>query len=251
MSGVISVITAVHEPTVPFLTDAFSSLLAQELPDGWGWQWVVQEDGGSGADLPLSEDGRISPGGNRHGGPGVARTMGLGRARGALVTTLDADDMLLPGALARAIVTLTERPEVGWVAAPALDLLPDGSTVGWEQDDPAGGPLDGKDVFGYWLSHNYRPPVLPATACIRRHLVYAAGGWMALPASEDTGMLLAVAAMAPGWFLTEPALLYRKWSGQSTAQAIHVDPAERRDRMAVIEARVRALLTARVDVHAD
>jgi hypothetical protein len=67
---------------------------------------------------------------------------------------------------------------------------------------------------------------------------------MALPASEDTGLLLALSAVSRGWFTREVGLLYRKWQGQATGQAAHVDPAERAVRMAVVEARARALARA-------
>jgi hypothetical protein len=69
----------------------------------------------------------------------------------------------------------------------------------------------------------------------------ALGGWMALPASEDTGLLLALDAVSRGWFSAEAGLLYRKWEGQVTGQASHVDPVERTARMAVAETRARAL----------
>lgn len=64
---------------------------------------------------------------------------------------------------------------------------------------------------------------------------------MALPASEDTGLLLALNAVSGGYFIEEAGLHYRKWPGQSTASAAHVEPNERRARMQVIEARARAL----------
>ncbi|QEV39866.1 hypothetical protein CP978_16030 [Streptomyces nodosus] len=49
----------------------------------------------------------------------------------------------------------------------------------------------------------------------------ALGGWMALPSSEDTGLLMALNAVSTGWFIEECGLLYRKWPGQSTAQDAH------------------------------
>lgn len=64
---------------------------------------------------------------------------------------------------------------------------------------------------------------------------------MALPASEDTGVLLALNSVSRGWFSARTGLLYRKWDGQVTGQSAHVDPAEREARMAVVEARTRAL----------
>lgn len=242
MTHLISVITAAHPPTIPYLRDAYESLHRQALPAGWDWQWVVQEDGQSGqVAAALPEDPRISAGSGRAGGPGVARTMALARATGSLVKVLDADDQLLPGTLARDISVFTDHPDVGWTTSKALDLLPNGSTVAWDQDDPPAGHLDSREVFQYWLDHDYRAQVLPSTICIRRELLLSVGGWMALPASEDTGMLLAASVLSPGYFIADDGLLYRKWPGQSTAQAAHVDASERDDRMAIIEARVRAL----------
>jgi glycosyltransferase involved in cell wall biosynthesis len=249
MTRTVSVVTAVHPPAIPFLGEAYQSLAAQELPAGWDWQWVVQEDGHSGQVEPaLPDDPRISFGSSRPGSPGgpaVTRTMALSRVRGSLVKALDADDRLLPGALTRDIAVLDRRPDIGWTTSKALDLLPGGSTVRWDQADPPHGRLTGADVFAYWREHDYLPPVVPSTICIRRDLLHVVGGWTALPASEDTGLLLAASAISDGYFIAETGLLYRKWAGQSTAQASHVDPAERVARMAVIEARVRALVSAR------
>lgn len=121
-----------------------------------------------------------------------------------------------------------------------LDLMPDGSTQGFPGDPPAG-PLQRKAVFDYWIAHNYRASVHPATLCIRRDLVLALGGWMALPASEDTGLLMAADAVSPGYFVSEPGLLYRKWPGQATSQAAHVEASERAARMGVIEGRAKAM----------
>jgi hypothetical protein len=64
---------------------------------------------------------------------------------------------------------------------------------------------------------------------------------MALPAGEDTGLLLAADAVAPGYHIDELGLYYRKWPGQATAAEEHWNPAERQHRNAVIEARARTL----------
>ena len=74
----------------------------------------------------------------------------------------------------------------------------------------------------------------------------ALGGWMALPASEDTGLLIAASVISPGYFIAEPGLLYRKWPGQMTSQHAHTDPADRSARMAVIQARAEALRRTQV-----
>ncbi len=241
MNEIVSVITPVYQPVPEFLLAAYDSLAAQELPPGWRWEWVVQEDGETGilASL-LPEDPRISFSSGRRGGPGVARTLALSRAAGGLVKVLDADDQLTAGTLARDITVLAGRPHIGWTTSRVLDLLPDGSTVGFDQDPPEG-PIARGAVLAHWRAHDYRAQVHPATLCIRRDLLLALGGWMALPASEDTGLLIAADAISEGYFSAEPGLLYRKWPGQMTNQAAHMESSERAARMRVIEERARAL----------
>ncbi|MER7233704.1 glycosyltransferase family 2 protein [Streptomyces olivaceus] len=237
----ISVVTAVHAPSARYLPEAFASLCEQRLPDGWEWHWLVQEDGLTDAVRPhVPDDPRVTFRQGRPGGPGVARTMALAHADGAYVKVLDADDRLLPGTLDRDLAALEADPAIGWATCRALDLLPDGSTVGFP-GDPGHGPVERGAVLDHWASHDHRAQVHPATLFVRRDLLLALGGWMALPASEDTGLLLALNSVARGWFSSEAGLLYRKWPGQATGQAAHVDAAERDARMAVAEARARAL----------
>ncbi|MFI6034007.1 glycosyltransferase family 2 protein [Streptomyces sp. NPDC051315] len=241
----IVVLTAVHAPSAPYLPEAYASLCEQELSDGWEWHWVIQEDGTTDEVSPyVPDDPRVTFRQGRRGGPGVARTIALAHAEGAYVKVLDADDRLTPGALARDLAALEGDPAIGWATSRVLDFLPDGSTVGFA-GDPPDGPIERGDVLGFWKENDFRAPVHPATLCVRRDLLLALGGWMALPASEDTGLLLALNAVSRGWFSKEVGLLYRKWGGQATGQAAHVDPAERDARMAVVEARARALASFR------
>ncbi|MFD4634750.1 glycosyltransferase family 2 protein [Streptomyces sp. NPDC058284] len=237
----VIIVTAVHAPSAPFLADAYKSLCEQELPEGWEWHWLIQEDGRTDQVAPhVPDDARVSFRQGRPGGPGVARTMALAHADGAYVKILDADDQLAPGALARDLAALEGNPDIGWATSRVLDLLPDGSTAGFP-GDPEHGPVERGAVLDYWAAHDYRAPVHPATLFVRRDLLVALGGWMALPASEDTGLLLALNSVARGWFSSEVGLLYRKWEGQATGQSAHVDTGERDARMAVVEARARAL----------
>nr|WSY53358.1 glycosyltransferase family 2 protein [Streptomyces sp. NBC_00886] len=241
MSQRIIIVTAVHAPSAKFLPDAYKSLCDQELPEGWDWHWLIQEDGKTDEVAPfIPDDKRVSFRQGRAGGPGVARTMALAHADGEYVKVLDADDQLPSGALARDLAALEADRSIGWATSRVLDLLPDGSTAGFP-GDPEHGPIERQVVVDYWASHDYRAPVHPATLFVRRDLLIALGGWMALPASEDTGLLLALNSVARGWFSSEVGLLYRKWEGQATGQAAHVDASERDARMAVVEARARAL----------
>ncbi len=243
MTAVVSVITPVSTVAAVYLPEAYESLVTQKLPDGWDWEWLIQEDGetDSARKLVPRDDLRIRFGVGRHGGPAVARNLALARARGSLMKVLDADDMLCPGALGRDIEILSEHVDVTWTTSRVIDLLPDGSTAGFDYDPPEG-KLIGVDVFHHWREHDYRASVHPATLCVRRRHLLALGGWMALPASEDTGLLISLSVVSNGYFISEAGLYYRKWQGQETRKAAHTDPAERVARMKLIEDRAEALL---------
>ncbi|MFF5229999.1 glycosyltransferase family 2 protein [Dactylosporangium sp. NPDC000521] len=233
---VLSIITPIYNPVAEYLLAAYESLTSQEMAEGDSWEWVVQEDGTTGiAQGILPNDDRISFGGGRPGGVAITRNLGLSRARGSLVKNLDQDDILTPGVLARDLAVLAD-PAIGWTTSRVLDLLPDGSTVGFD-NDPDPGPLHWPFVVDHWRSHDYRAPVHPTTICLRRSLAVGLGGWMAVPGSDDTGLLIAASVASPGYFIGEVGLLYRKWPGQVSATAGHVEPQERALRMGLISER--------------
>jgi hypothetical protein len=98
-------------------------------------------------------------------------------------------------------------------------------------------------VLDYWRANGFLAQVHPATLCVRRSLLLRLGGWMALPASEDTGLLLAANAVSLGYFLGEPGLHYRKWPGQITHQPAHLAEPARSARMRLIGERAELLAT--------
>lgn len=236
----ISVITPVYNGGEKYLPDTYESLCKQELPDGWDWEWVVQEDGQTTTPFQLipTTDARISTGTGRAGRAAMARTLALGRASGQLLATLDADDLLTEGALARAITVLTQHPEIGWTAHAALDLHPDGSLTGVDTDPPAG-PIPPLAVF-----HSYEAralSILGTTVTARTDLVLAVGGWPALPSSEDVGLLLALEAVSTGWFIPDVGVYYRQHSDQSTAHPAFQDQSEQDARRALMTRRAAAM----------
>lgn len=237
----ISVITPVRSGGEKYLVEAYESLCKQELPVDWEWEWLVQEDGQTGAPaalLPIEDDARISPGTGRTGRAAMARTLALGRATGSLVAALDADDLLTDGALTRAIAVLMQHPEIGWTAHAALDLQPDGTLTGVDTDPP-GGPIAALSVFDSYETRALS--ILGTTVTARTDLVLAVGGWPAVPSSEDVGLLLALEAVSLGWFIPEVGLLYRKHPDQSTAQPAFKDPSEQDARRALMSRRASAM----------
>lgn len=239
---ILSIVTPIFAPRPDYLMQAYESVAAQELPPGWEWEWVVQEDGRTGdvARL-LPPDPRIRVGmGRPHGGVGQTRNMALARSRGELVKAFDGDDVMGDGVLQRDISVLGGERDVQWTTSRALDLLPDGSTVASEHD-PEPGRLEPGAVADYWRTHGYRLPVHGVTLCMRRPLLVALGGWMGVPGSDDTGLLIAASVVSTGYFHGEVGLYYRKWPGQVTAQAAHTEPSEWNARMRLIEERGAAL----------
>ena len=238
-------ITAVDPNRDTYLPDVWASLEQQEMPTGWRWEWLVQCDSTNPNDraavrLLLPDDDRVSFGASRKGGPGIARTMALARATGSLVKTLDADDQLTAGALKRDIVAVTEN-HVAWVVSRVMDdhngvLAPHYNIP----VDPRPGRVRSGDVYVAYRD-NYRMLVHPATLCVSYPLLVALGGWMALPASEDTGLLMALDACCDGWFNEEVGLLYRRWGPQMSASPAHADPEELAARRGLVTVRAEAL----------
>ncbi|MDT0460069.1 glycosyltransferase [Streptomyces sp. DSM 41527] len=232
----ISIITSVHDGGHHYIDEAYQSLREQKLPGDWEWHWYVQEDGRTGiTDGILPRDSRISIESGLPARAAVGRTHALARATGELVRTLDADDVLLPGALERDIETLERVP---WCVSACLDLHPDGSTSPGPYD-PEGGPV----APGRFLDEvvEQRLSVQAATFAARRPLVLALGGWHALTGAEGVALLLAAEAVAPGEFIAEPSILYRKHPDQTTAADHYWKPAETATRREAGIQRARAM----------
>ncbi|WP_414170900.1 glycosyltransferase (plasmid) [Streptoverticillium reticulum] len=230
---IITVITPVHDGGDAYLPETYESIKAQILPAGWSLQWVIQEDGEEGRALArhqeLLSQPWISTGCGRPGGAARARTMGLLRAEGELIRTVDADDLLPdPKVLARDIRVLTEHPELGWVTARCLDLMPDGTLLAGP-NDPTPGRLPQRHLLDGAIGEGL--PVMGTTSTIRTVIVRALGGWPALPGYEDAALLLAAEAVSDGWMQDEVGELYRKHEGQSTKKAGYKNRDERNARV--------------------
>lgn len=233
----ISIITSVHNGGHRYIDETYESLREQKLPGGWEWQWCVQEDGHPGitADI-LPQDPRISVESGLRGRVAVARTHALARATGELIRTLDADDVLLPGALERDIETLERVP---WCVSACLDLHEDGGSTSPGPNDPPGGPVEPGRFFDEVVEG--RLSVQTTTFAAHRPLVLALGGWPALTGAEGVALLLAAEVIAPGEFIAEPSILYRKHPDQTTAAHRYWDPAEAATRIEAGIRRARAM----------
>lgn len=242
----VSVITAADSARSRFLADAYESLAGQVLPPGRSWEWCLQLDGPGPGAFRVPEDHRVSS--RAHGGragAAASRNLALARARGAFVVTLDADDVLLPGALATVLDLFDRDPGAGWVATGHARMAPDGSLGPPEplrigtRTVPAGGLPSWWEEFGH-------VPLIPHCVAYRATAARAAGGWMALPRSEDTGLMMTVAHHWPGRTRDVATLGYRHWPDQQTAEPWITDGsyAKAAGRL-LIEQRLEALARTR------
>src|SRR4051794_30209791 len=98
---IVSVVIPCHLTTprqAAFLTEALASVAMQTCPD---YEVVLVDDG---SPVPAEEvvrtDNHIAIVRQPNAGPAAARNTGIGRSRGAYLIFLDADDLLLPPAIA-------------------------------------------------------------------------------------------------------------------------------------------------------
>lgn len=239
----ITVLTPAHIASVPFLPDTAASVLSQDLPQGWELEWVVQADNGEGHEIhaTLPADPRISFGSNdgHRLGPGPTRNLGLCRARGSWVQPLDADDLLLPGALAATIETTQENAGIHWFWGQADDLMPDGRRVHF---DPWLSPMGRFPArrFTDWIEeHGGNIPVPVAGISYRTTTLRALGGWGGLPIGEDITLLAAIAELTDGWQSPQKTWLYRQHEGQ-VSRGANIEQWSEQARLIMLQ-RIRAL----------
>ena len=212
----LSVLTAAHAGRAELLAEAGNTVAAQVLPAGWELEWVVQEDGVAPELERVVKQFPFA----RHAanqeqlGIAMTRNVALSRIDGSLVHVLDSDDLLLPGALAVAIAAFERHPQVHWVAAQADDLLPDGTRRSFALEWPTG--LVEPGAFSPFVEERGELPVHCAGLSVRPGIVRAVGGWAANPRSEDTGMMVAVAELTPGYITPEVTWLHRWHETQTT-----------------------------------
>src|ERR1035438_1682070 len=180
--GLVSVITATHDPLAPFLRETYESLLIQE---GVEWEWLGQFDGESWEPptwLQHNSRVKVECNGDRLG-VAITRNRALTRSCGKFIQTLDADDVLLPNAL-RAASDILKQGDHAYALGYHLDLMPGGQTQGPKIHLPLGEIPPGA-IADYWYDFCDPPywgkmPFGPAYVMWRRDVLFAYGGWSAL-----------------------------------------------------------------------
>lgn len=253
--GLVSVVTATHDPRAPYLREAYESLLLQRSTP---WEWLVQFDGNAwqppswmGADPRI----RFEANGARLG-IALTRNLALGRARGALVQSLDSDDALLPGALARLAGALTDDPRLAY-AVGRIHFLVDGRiTDAYDHDvaespAPPPGRFEPRALYDLWRANGDDLHSLFNFPMWRRDALLAYGGWAALSTGEDFNVLFAVAEDHPGELVDAVTLVYRQHPGSVMHDASYWRASPRNKRFTIARLTAMRALRARSEASSD
>jgi glycosyltransferase involved in cell wall biosynthesis len=184
-----------------FLSDAIESVLGQTFTD---YEIIVIDDGSPDNVRAVVERFpmvRLIAQENR--GLSQARNRGLAECTGTYVVCLDADDRLLPNALAAGVRAFAERPECGFVWGRRRRIDVSGNPV-------PSSPLivEGPARYDLLLRQNIVGP--PVTVMFRRAVLAELGGFAAEQHhSEDYEMYMRVARTFPTWCHQELIAEYR------------------------------------------
>jgi len=111
-----------------YLTEAIESVLSQDYPR---IEYIVVDGGSTDATLEILEryKDRLKYTSGPDAGPSDAAFQGLQRARGEILTWLNADDSLLPGAVRTAVDYLRTHPETDVVYGEGWWIDEDGAVI--------------------------------------------------------------------------------------------------------------------------
>jgi glycosyltransferase involved in cell wall biosynthesis len=121
-------------------------------------------------------------------GSALARNTGFARSRGRYLVFLDADDYLLPEALAAGTRTLEARPDAGFAVGPREEMTFEGEPVPWHVPPP---PPQSNLYLPLLRFDWYIIP--PSSAMFRREVVDAVGGFRDPWGADDLDFYLRVA----------------------------------------------------------
>ena len=199
-----------------FLAEAIASVLAQsERAD----EVLVVDDGSTDETGTIAARFPVRCIRRPNGGVCAARNTGVEASTSPFLVFLDADDRLLPDALASHRAAVAAEPDTAIAAGTCRIIDAGGAPAG--HDVPFRCP--GGDHYDAILRHNHIWP--PAAAMLRRDALVEAGGWPERYAHfEDVALYLVIARRHPVRCRPEPVCDYRRQpSGASNNRAAMLD----------------------------
>jgi glycosyltransferase involved in cell wall biosynthesis len=197
--------------------EALNSVLVQDFEEAI--EIIVTNDGSTDSTQSVLDSfgERITVIRQKNQGQPVARNVAIERSQGEYLALLDADDMWLPGRLAKTVSALERNPAAVLAFSDYIRIDPDGNLV---EETAVAKHLSHapsmEDILGYWW------PISPTTVTMRRELYEACGGFVA-EAKGFEDLLFFIAARERGEFeyisealarfrMTYSERLAEKWS---------------------------------------
>jgi glycosyltransferase involved in cell wall biosynthesis len=209
-----------------YLPQALESVRAQTFQD---LEVVVVDDGSTDGTTEAARAGgeRVRVLRLEHGGVSRARNRGMREARGRYVVFLDADDLLEPLLVERAVRFMEREPALGFVFS---------NFVVWHEDGRIFGPCYPPEAFGpgaeaivsdalaQVIARGF--PLSTSGLCARREVLEETGGFdESLVCGEDFEYWSRIYLRRPVGCLKEPLVRVRRHSRGTTADPARVIPS--------------------------
>lgn len=207
----VSVITCHIIERPDLIKETYESLLNQSESN---WEWLIEADSKDQLD-DIRKDPRVKIRNNNSLQIPQKRNRALLSAQGDYVACLDDDDTYPKNSLKSRADALDRFPK----AAFSFGVVTD--SEGSHPSDPLPkGIVNPGEIYDIWKETKRlgKKKVLPAPAGVmwRKKVIWEMGGWLALPRSEDTALLMRASIKYPAFFVDEETYCIRQHAGRLT-----------------------------------
>ena len=210
----VSVVMAVRDGG-PYLEQAVDSILAQTFTD---FEFVIIDDGSTDATLEMLQryqeaDRRVRVHHQEHAGLTASLNRACGRARGAYLARMDADDVAFPARLERQVEFLDRHPPVALVGSAVVRIDEQGREI--KRSDC---PTSHAEIVRALAEYNcFTHP----TVMLRKDMLEAVGGYReAYRQAQDYDLWLRLAERHELANLADPLLYYRVYADQVSVRQL-------------------------------